>query len=209
MTIRKTTADPATNVDSPARGEVSAAAARRRLGAWVIIVVLALAACAWPLLVQSHTGALLAAAQSIAALTGMLALLLTTPSNAIRLRWPTSAAIIGAGAVALPLVASAGNEVIGTLFAGFCALLVLGILLTPNAPLSAWWGVLLLWHPGLWLLWEPMTGGASMLIAGGSRAGVLLAIIVIYGVYNDWPRRFVWSAWAISGVLVGVSLFGV
>jgi len=146
-------------------------------------------------------GAPIGAAQSLLALSAMLWLLLTTPADAIRLRWPTSAAIIALGAAGLPLLAQGAGGVIGAAVAGFGALLVLGLLLTPGAPMSPWWGVLILWRPGLWALWTPITGSQSLLHGAGARLGVLLAIMLVFGVFNGWPKRIVWALWGVGAGL--------
>lgn len=180
-----------------------------RLAAWIVTIAVALLAPAWVIL-GAPAGPTVAAVHGFAAMGVLLALLRTTPPDAIKLRWPTSATLIALGALALPLAAGLSTDPLhttglrGAIYAVFGSLLLLALLLPPNSGVSPWWAAIPLWAPSLWLLELPgvASGGLSIL---GTIARVL-TLVIIFAAVNGRPVRELAALLAMAATLTVAAL---
>ena len=209
---------PTTTPDDAARGEGEGAppgdgARRARFGAWCVSVVFILCAPVWARLLGPGAGPLVAGAHALAGLTALVALLRTTPPDAIRLSWRAGAVLIALVAVALPLLAGAPGAPRTGAIALLASALTLAILTPPRAGVSPWWVAPGVWHPGLWLLWGPSLWSGSA--GAGGRTGLLLGQLAMLGglglafaFVNAWRPNAFWALWAASAgvALVGLAL---
>ena len=117
----------------------------QRLNAWRAVVVTTLACDA----IYAASGNAAAAVTATLALAGMIALLATTPPDAILLPRGRSERIISIGFVAVAAVATGGDS---AKVAVAAALLVVGVALLAACrwrSISAWWTAVALWQPAL------------------------------------------------------------
>jgi hypothetical protein len=181
---------------------------RLRLAAWVLVAIAALAA---PLALRAGMPEPAAAGWSLALLTVMGWLLVTTPEDAIRLPWWASAACVAGGA--FWLVGSAGAPwERAALFAGPAVMAGLTWLFSQTTegrrwpgstsvqPLGStfWWLALWAWHP---LIWLPEAGGDWKGLLGGALA--VGALLTARG--ERWIRPagvIVWAGSVVVSLLV-------
>ena len=169
-------------------------ARRYRFALWAGVVLATLAAPLWCLLPGLN---IVGAVQAFAGLAIFLQLLKNTPSDAIKLPWGASAAIILLGAAAMPAIAHAQFHPVAMIAPVVLAMLLIAILFHPRSPMSPWWATIVVWHPAFWAVFQPGLVGwdaEAILI----RAALLFAAAIILGAANAWRTAILWSLAAAS-----------
>jgi len=172
---------------------------KARFGWWVAAVVGALASPLWMVLGGSEkVWLMVATAQSLVSLTGMVWLLRTTPWDAMRLPGWVSAAVIGAGFLWLTNVPVRAPQKFFVLAFG---LLVILLVASMRAEWKSrlWTMALVLWHPA-------MAVYAHDGVAAGSVAsyGLMISIVGAFTAAHFVAKRergmAAWACWGVSVV---------